>query len=126
MSKKWNELNIHQKMSVYDAEKLVQDYMNSDYWIRNIPAIPMKDGWMMQPSPNFSGSIARFRITTKKLGINKSVSIYFDAYDRLGCVGEPYWELYPVDGDAERYVIGEEEKLSDAIERALKQRASDE
>jgi len=126
MSKKWDELTVHEQMSIHFAEEQVFDAMNLEYWVKNIPAIPMKDGWMIQPSPNFAGSIARFRVTTKELGASKSVSIYFDAYDRLGWVGQPYWELYPIDGDTGRYLIGDEQELSDAIEKALKQRASDE
>jgi len=45
-------------------------------------------------------------------------SIYLDSHDRLGCVGEPYWEVYPCDGDTGRCLKAEIAELLKLIESA--------
>jgi hypothetical protein len=62
----------------------------------NIPAIEFPAGWKVQLTPPFGGAMARFRATNTH---GSTVSVYFDQYDALGHYGEPYWEVYQIDGE---------------------------
>jgi hypothetical protein len=110
-----------ERYALYKSERFVEDAIESDKWMVELPYVPMKSDWLVKPTANFAGSTARFRVTTKARGHKGSVSIYFDAYDRLGVCDGPYWEVYPVNGDTERFLLGEEDELVDAIERAFKE-----
>jgi hypothetical protein len=86
-----------------------------------IPAFPLKPEWFVQMVPPFAGAMARFRIylTAETEKGAKHVSIYLDAYDALGCVGTPYWEVYPVNGDTERFSLLDTDGLIGSISRSL-------
>jgi hypothetical protein len=73
-----------------------------DRWHKVIPEIPyiqFPAEWQIRVIPPFGGLIARFNV---KLPSGLEKSIYLDYYDRAGCVGHPYWEVYPVQGDCGR------------------------
>jgi len=82
-------------------------------WVKEIPFIPMKNTWQVKPIPPFRGAIARFLIS---LPDGRTKSIYLDCYDRLGVVGEPYWEVHPCHGDVDRCLMEDTDKLIELIE----------
>lgn len=99
-------------MDIMDQIKF-EDYMGWHKWMKRIPCIPVKEGWSIKPLPPFGGAVARFRV---ELPSGESKSIYLDCYDRLGCVGEPYWEVFPVGGDVGRCLMDEVDQLVNLIE----------
>jgi len=83
----------------------------------NLPFIKFKEDWLIQLVPPFGGADVRF---IAKKG-NNEVSVYFDSKNRLGFMDAPYWEAYPLQGDAEtaRFFKDEIEGLIDFIEDSL-------
>lgn len=73
-----------------------------------IPFIKFPADWSIQIIPPFVGAMVRFRV---KLPNGQNKSIYLDFYDRLGYVGKPYWEVYPVGGDTGRCLLAETDEL---------------
>ena len=101
------------RSAAYKAEKALE-YRK---WLQEIPAIKLDPEWEIQVIPPFSAAVVRFRI---KQG-DATVSIYLDCYDFLGIVGEPYWEVYPYDGDTFRCLMNETEALTQAIRKSISQ-----
>lgn len=96
--------------AIFDCE-IVQEY---DKWMREIPYLHFEKEWNVKIIPPFCGAIIRFCIDYN----NKHVSVYFDAYDRLGIVGKPYFEYY--DGEeCYRYYMDESEKMMEDIKKFL-------
>lgn len=98
--------------SIYTAE-IAYEWRK---WTEETPAIPMRDGWMMRPVPPIHVGVSRFQIEDEHGGW---VSVYLDAYDRAGGVGEPYWEVYPINGDCRRHMMADVKELADTIAEAL-------
>lgn len=84
-------------------------------WVNKIPVIQFDPDWQVKVIPPVGGAMVRFFI----LKGNKQASIYLDCYDVLGCVGHPYWEVYPVADDVGRCDIDDIEQLLVLIRRAL-------
>lgn len=84
-------------------------------WVKQIPSLKFDPEWMVKIIPPFGGAMARFLINLN----HARVSVYLDCNDNLGCVGSPYWEVYPVDGDVARFLIHETDDLMACIERSL-------
>ena len=84
-------------------------------WIREIPAIKFKSDWEVRVIPPFAGAIARFHIDKG----DKHVSVYLDCYDKLGCVGEPYWEIYPYEEDTARVLMNDIDELLKLLSEVL-------
>ncbi len=82
---------------------------------KEIPSLNFKKEWNVKIIPPFGGALARFWIGYKE----NYVSVYLDWYGRLGCVEEPYWELYPWEDDVKRYYLTETEELLKDIETVL-------
>ena len=83
-------------------------------WMRELPYLHFKQEWNVRIIPPFGGAIIRFYIDYNE----KHVSVYFDGYDELGFVGEPYFELY--DGEeCYRYLMNEHEEMMRDIEKHL-------
>lgn len=80
--------------------------------IERIPFIQFPADWQIQVIPPFAGAVVRFRV---KLPDRREKSVYLDFFDRLGCCGQPYWEVYPVRGDTERCLLNEIPELLAAI-----------
>lgn len=106
------------------VEEMVKDMQSRSYiesrdewrkWSGQIPAIPMRPDWSFKPLPPFAGAVARFNICIGEAW----VSVYLDCYDKLGWVGEPYWEVYPVQGDTRRVLMNDVEELANVIDEAL-------
>lgn len=84
-------------------------------WLKEIPYIPIKDGWEVQISPPFAGAVVRFRVKSNE----SEVSVYLDCYDRLGIFGSPYWEVYPYDGDVYRVEMNAVDELIKTIQHSI-------
>jgi len=82
-------------------------------WTEKIPSISFPSDWKIKIIPPFSGAIVRFQVT--KSDSNKNLSIYLDCYEILAFFGEPYWELYPYEGDTFRCKMADTDKLLEAI-----------
>jgi hypothetical protein len=89
-------------------------------WIDKIPPLKFKRNWTVRVIPPFAGAIARFIVETEK----GRVSVYLDCYEKLGYFGEPYWEIYPYNGDVYRVKMASADELISAISKSLKQQAS--
>ena len=63
--------------------------------------------------PPAYGAIVRFWVQKN----DWTVSVYYDAFDRLGHMSGPYWEVYLFDANdqPERFMRGEERKMMDYI-----------
>ena len=84
---------------------------------KDIPIINFKSEWDVKIIPPFAGAVARFLIIKD----NKRIcSVYLDWYDRLGYVGEPYYELYPFEDDVKRYLLSETKELIEDIDSIWK------
>ena len=81
-------------------------------YIFTMPFIQFPAGWKVSIIPPFAGAIARFRV---QLPSGTVKSVYFDAFDRLGCMDEPYWEVHPYQGDCGRCFKDEIKELLEMI-----------
>lgn len=84
-------------------------------WCKEIPYIKFDKNWEVKVIPPVSGAIVRFRV---KHGSAES-SIYLDCYDKLGCFGEPYWEVYPHEGDVYRCKMEDTNSLLSAVSESI-------
>ena len=66
---------------------------------KTMPFIELKEGWKFRVTPAFGGAIFRFRIMSPN---SNEYSIYFDAFERIGIYGSPYYEIYEIAGDVFR------------------------
>lgn len=88
-------------------------------WVDKMPALHFDPTWGVQIIPPFGGALARFRISKG----NTWVSVYFDAFNRLGYFGSvfddpvPYFELYPFGDDVKRYGLDEVDELMSDIRK---------
>jgi len=62
--------------------------------------IELEQGFSFRVVPPIGGALMRFLIFHKES--ERDFSVYFDAHDQLGSVGQPYFEVYPVQGDTFR------------------------
>jgi hypothetical protein len=90
-------------------------------WMGEIPFFSFPPEWEVQITPPFGGAVVRFRV---KLGV-AHVSVYLDCYDHLGCYGEPYWEVYPHEGDVYRCDMGNIDELLSAIKHSIKEQENE-
>lgn len=72
-----------------------------------IPAFTPSPETTIQVIPPSAGATARF-IIARKDRPDKNVSVYLDHFDRLGYMGYPYYEAYPIDGDTARFPMTQE------------------
>ena len=77
-----------------------------------LPFLDLDPGWQIKVLAPFCGAIARFQVKKES---GHTVSIYADFHDALGCVGRPYWEVYPHGGDVGRCLIEETDILIQMI-----------
>jgi len=87
------------------------------HWIDKMPHIPFNPEWDVRAIPPFAGAMVRYRV----MHDGARVSIYMDAYDQLGVVGEPYWEIYPdaTGEDCDRYMLADTDALVSGIAASL-------
>lgn len=86
-------------------------------WSQEIPTINFPSNWNVRIIPPISGAIIRFLIIDSEK--DKKISIYLDCYDRLGIVGEPYWEIYPYADDIYRIKMADTKQLIQRIQEVL-------
>ena len=84
-------------------------------WVKEIPAIEFKSDWKVKIIPPFAGAIVRFYIDKG----DKHISVYLDCFDNLGCVGEPYWEIFPYKDDVARILMNDVDELVSLISEVL-------
>ena len=91
-------------------------------WAQKIPSVRFDSDWDVRVIPPFSGAIARFWVSKG----DNHVSVYLDAYSKLGWVYDsndepiPYYEIYPApDGDAKRYYLSEVNQMMSDIRTVL-------
>lgn len=84
-------------------------------WVDKIPHLQFKEDWKVKVIPPFGGAIARFLV---EKGGNR-VSVYLDCYGILGAVDEPYWEVYPYEGDVYRVLMNDTDELMKVIAEVL-------
>ena len=95
----------------------VGNEMEWSKWHKELPAIPFKEGWKVKIVPPFGGAIVRFLVFNNDE--SKQASIYFDAYNLLGCGGKPYWEVYPYQNDVGRVPMNDVDGLLEMISEAI-------
>ncbi len=83
-------------------------------WVEVIPALHFRPKWRVKIIPPFCGAMVRFQVS------HKDISVYLDVSDTLGCFGEPYWEIYPYEGDTYRCAMNETDELIRVIGECFK------
>ena len=106
-------------MERWDAISKYDKAMDSRGWISEIPYIKFPNDLEVQIIPPFTGAIVRFRVKHKDG--DKSLSVYLDGYDILGCCGKPYWEIYPYENDVFRCGMHDIDELVEKIQEELEQ-----
>ncbi len=84
---------------------------------KDMPFLRFKDGWEVAVIWPFGGAAVRFIV---KKG-DARVSVYADFDESLGYYGEPYWEVYPHDGDTWRGPLADGAGLIEAISVSIGQ-----
>ena len=84
-------------------------------WDRKMPKLHFKSEWAVKIIPPFGGAMVRFTIDYN----GKHVSVYFDAFDRLGWVSKPYWEVYDFNEGPYRFLENEVDEMMEYIEKCL-------
>lgn len=84
-------------------------------WCDKIPYIKFDPGWEVKVIPPFGGAVVRFLVNYK----GNQVSVYLDCYEMLGCMGQPYWEMYPYEEDVKRFYLNETDELINCIREEL-------
>lgn len=96
----------------------VDTIKNYRKWSKEIPALKFPSDWNITMVPPFGGAMVRFCVTRDAYP-GKSISVYLDCDDSLGCVGRPYWEIYPFKGDTCRFFLNETDELLNGIDLAF-------
>lgn len=88
--------------------------------LEEVPYLSFPSDWLVRVSPPFGSVDARFQVMK---GAAK-VSVYLDMYSSSGYYGpldslEPYWEVYPHDGDIFRCAMSDASGLIQAIQESI-------
>jgi len=109
------ELTVEEREGLWQRER-IQEY---EYWKDNIPFLTFPPDWEISVIPPFATAMIRFRVRHG----TKEVSVYLDCHNTLGCMSNPYWEIYPDEhGETERYNINDTEGLINGIQFSLQRR----
>jgi hypothetical protein len=88
-----------------------------------IPYLEFPPGWRVRMVPPFAGAMVRFHVDAGHLGEgDERISVYLDWWQRLAFCTHPYWEAYPINGDAVRFTLHQTKELIDAIAGELERR----
>lgn len=101
------------QMKYYELERVFEWRK----WAEEIPDIKFPSHWNVKIIPPFAAAMIRFLVTQD--GGSRQISIYLDCYDTLGCFDEPYWEIYPHEGDTYRCSMKNTDELLEQIQVAL-------
>lgn len=96
-----------------EARRLNQEFGDQ------INFLEIPENLLVKAIPAFGGAVIRY-LFTDKLTKSKNVSVYFDCEDRLGYMGQPYYEIY-LCNEPERFLVGQEKEMIEAVERLLKE-----
>jgi hypothetical protein len=80
-------------------------------WCEKVPFIRFPADWDVRVIPPFAGALARFIV---RLPDGETRSVYLDVNNSLGFYAdppEPYWEVYPYQGDTGRCDMADVEEL---------------
>jgi hypothetical protein len=81
-----------------------------------IPRLCFQEDWEIHMIPPWAGAMLRFEVVYG----TAYVSVYLDVYDSLGIVGQPYWEVYPLNGgDTFRCFMDDTDTLLAAISDSI-------
>lgn len=105
------EERIQNIVTIAKYEKI----MESGKWISEIPYLNFKPEWQVKVIPPFAGAVIRFIIKNGE----KTISVYLDCYNKLGCYNKPYWEIYPYLDDTFRCDMSDTESLLEAITKSF-------
>jgi len=106
---------MSKRLEQYSMSAALDRSMEWSRWSQEIPYIVFPKGWRVKIVPPFGAAVVRFVVCVG----GKSVSVYLDCYENLGLFGEPYWEVYPVQGDTFRCKMADTDALVSAIGRGL-------
>ena len=109
-------MNHEESKCLFEVEKVFE----WDKWRKEIPYLEFPQDWLVRAIPPFHVGIIRYNIKHKEIP-DSHVSIYLDCYDRAGFVGQPYWEIYPHEGDCFRCLMAETDKLIEAINQSFEE-----
>lgn len=109
------KLDVPGVLKHWEARYLVEQTEEWEKWSLEVPYIQFPSEWSIRIIPPMTNAIVRFRVKTPKA---EFVSVYLDCYDRLGHFGEPYWEVYPHQGDVFRCAMNDVDALLKAISEA--------
>jgi len=109
-----NEMSPEVEFELQRLRYKIEDEQQWREEIEVIPFIQFPSDWKIQITPPFGDAVIRFRV---KLPSGKEKSVYLDHRNSLGIYGdiEPYWEVYPYQGDTARCGRAEIEKLLEYI-----------
>ena len=84
-------------------------------WCKEIPKLKFESDWEVKIIPPFGGAMVRFTIDYN----GNHVSVYLDVNDSLGCMGEPYWEIYDGKEEPQRFSMYDTDELMNGINELL-------
>ncbi len=105
----------HLSMEEYEQVCITERIMEYSKWTNEIPFLNFDADWNIKIIPPYARAVARFIVEHN----NKSVSVYLDCYDALGCCNAPYWEIYPHFDETFRCGLHETKELIVAIREEL-------
>ena len=87
-------------------------------WMDKVPYLKFPGHWEVRLCPPFGGALVRFAVKneTDEGGF---ISVYLDVDDSLGCMNEPYWEIYPYAEDILRVYMNDTDQLIKRIQMVL-------
>ena len=105
------------------ARSMVETKEEWRKWCDKIPCLHFDSDWNIKIIPPFAGALIRFIVSKN----NKTVSVYFDGYSKLGYMYDshdkpiPYFEIYPApdSDDVKRYYIDETDEMLNDIKKVL-------
>ena len=86
-----------------------------DKWIKEIPYLSFPSEFEVRAIPPYGCGVIRYNIKYN----GNFCSVYLDCYGMLGCVNEPYWEVYPHNDDVYRCLLKDTDELIGAIYHSL-------
>lgn len=125
-----NEFNIMRMILGEDKERIrrgdrmvavvYDSVFEANRWMCELPYLQFPAHWQVKIYPAFVGAVIRFRVKDAKTPDGESISVYFDGYNNLGIEEKPYWEVYPVNGETSRFLLGDEDSMIAEIEKGLR------
>jgi hypothetical protein len=127
------------KLARFAASAKTGELYEWNKWMKLIPPLEFPPGWKVRIVPPCTGALVRFKVLHR----TGDISVYLDGYGDLGHYGtkeeggqewvknilqgqeppdtdaEPYWEIYPVEGDTHRCGLQQTEELIRVIQEEL-------